>query len=169
MPQKQLCKAKRKYNWNNANSISMQTSQEAIHVWWREAPVLLRSPNIYIPNVSRESHMASVVPWTALSQWNKREIRIFPLGAAHQEVSDGRERKNVAFLPRTSPGASGKSTAPSGSERQSSLGSHFWGEQPASVSLPSERSLIEHSQKTAGKVESPLLVLEACLRNLSSF
>ena len=99
----------------------------------------------------------------------KGKIRIFPLGAAHQEVSDGRERKNVAFLPKTSPGASGKSTAPSGSERQSSLGSHFWGEQPASVSLPSERSLIQHSQKTAGKVESPLLVLEACLRNLSSF
>lgn len=79
-----------------------------------------------------------------------------------------RERKNVAFLPRTSPGASGKSTAPSGSEWQSSLGSHFLGEQPASVSPPSERSLIEHSQKTAGKMESPLLVLEACLRNLSS-
>ena len=111
MPQKQFCKAKRKYNWTNASSISIQTSQEAIHVWNREASVLLHSPNIYIPNVSRESHMASVVPWTTLSRWNKREIMIFTLGAAHQEVSDGREKKNVAFLPRTSPGASGKSTA----------------------------------------------------------
>lgn len=40
----------------------MQTSQEAIHVWRRAASVLLHSPKIYIPNASRESHMASVVP-----------------------------------------------------------------------------------------------------------
>lgn len=111
MPQKQFCKAKRKYNWTNASSISMQTSQEAIHVWNREASVLLHSPNIYIPNVSRESHTASVVPWTALSRWNKREIMIFFLLGLLIRRFQIRERKNVAFLPRTSPGTPGKSTA----------------------------------------------------------
>lgn len=96
VPEKCLCKAERKYDWNNTGLISVHTSQEAIHVWRREACVLRHSPSIYIPNVSCEIHMACVVPWTVLSQWNKRETTTFPVEAAHQGISDGRERKNVA-------------------------------------------------------------------------
>lgn len=107
MPEKWLCKAERKYDWNNTSLISVHTSQEAIHVWRREAYVSRHSPSIYIPSVSCEIHMACVVPWAVLSQWNKRETTTLPVEAAHQAISDGRERKNVASPPR----ASGRSTA----------------------------------------------------------
>lgn len=74
----------------------MQTSQEAIHVK-RAASVLLHSPKIYIPNASRESHMASVVPLNSSVSMKQKGNQDFPLGAAHQRFQMER-KEECGFL-----------------------------------------------------------------------